>query len=48
VEKIMTDVVENPAAEVVPAAPVNPDLRWYAVWIASAKTMEKTTRKMPI
>jgi transcriptional antiterminator NusG len=47
VEKIMTDVVEIPAAEVVPAAPVNPDLRWYVVHAYSGmeKAVERNIRE---
>jgi transcriptional antiterminator NusG len=43
----MTDVVENPAAEVVPAAPVNPDLRWYVVHAYSGmeKAVERNIRE---
>jgi transcriptional antiterminator NusG len=43
----MTDVVENPAAEVVAAAPVNPDLRWYVVHAYSGmeKAVERNIRE---
>jgi transcriptional antiterminator NusG len=43
----MTDVVEIPAAEVVPAAPVNPDLRWYVVHAYSGmeKAVERNIRE---
>ena len=43
----MSDVVENPAAEVVPAAPVNPDLRWYVVHAYSGmeKAVERNIRE---
>jgi len=44
----MTDVVENPSAEVVaPAAPVNPDLRWYVVHAYSGmeKAVERNIRE---
>ncbi len=40
----MTDTVESPAAEVTtPAAPVNPDLRWYVVHAYSG--MEKAVER---
>ena len=40
----MTDTVETPAAEVTaPAAPVNPDLRWYVVHAYSG--MEKAVER---
>ena len=43
----MTDVVENPSAEVAPAAPVNPDLRWYVVHAYSGmeKAVERNIRE---
>jgi transcriptional antiterminator NusG len=41
---MMTDTVEGPAAEVTaPAAPVNPDLRWYVVHAYSG--MEKAVER---
>jgi transcriptional antiterminator NusG len=43
VEKIMTDVVDTPSAEQVPATPVNPDLRWYVVHAYSG--MEKAVER---
>ena len=39
----MTDTVETPAVEVAPAAPVNPDLRWYVVHAYSG--MEKAVER---
>lgn len=39
----MTDVVETPSAEQVPATPVNPDLRWYVVHAYSG--MEKAVER---
>ncbi len=43
----MTDVVETPAADVVAAAPVNPDLRWYVVHAYSGmeKAVERNIRE---
>ena len=43
----MTDVVENPSAEVTPVAPVNPDLRWYVVHAYSGmeKAVERNIRE---
>jgi transcriptional antiterminator NusG len=42
-EKIMTDTVETPVAEVAASAPVNPDLRWYVVHAYSG--MEKAVER---
>jgi transcription termination/antitermination protein NusG len=39
----MTDVVDTPSAEQVPATPVNPDLRWYVVHAYSG--MEKAVER---
>lgn len=43
----MTDVVDTPAADVAPAAPVNPDLRWYVVHAYSGmeKAVERNIRE---
>ena len=43
----MTDVVETPAADVVAAAPINPDLRWYVVHAYSGmeKAVERNIRE---
>jgi transcriptional antiterminator NusG len=42
-EKMMTDTIETPAAEVLASAPVNPDLRWYVVHAYSG--MEKAVER---
>ena len=39
----MTDIVETPADQTAPAAPVNPDLRWYIVHAYSG--MEKAVER---
>jgi transcriptional antiterminator NusG len=51
-EKIMTDILDNAAADLpmpsaVPAAPANPDLRWYVVHAYSGmeKAVERNIRE---
>ena len=39
----MTEAAETPAADAAPAAPVNPDLRWYVVHAYSG--MEKAVER---